>query len=118
MCAVDWDEPRFYSTVERKARKLHSCDECRRTINPGENYQYAVGLWETKLSQFKTCRFCKVAQDWLLKECGIFLHGGLDEEIEEHANEYKKIFLYKWLIGIRSRWIHMNSVWREQCSNG
>lgn len=120
MCNTDYDYPRFYHMTYRKAKKLHSCCECGRTIKKGEKYQYVCGGWDdAKVSTFKTCKYCVVAQNWLHKECGGFMHGGLQEEIEEHAWECRKIFLYKWLIGIRTKWIHMNSLWRDdnECKN-
>lgn len=33
------------------------------------------------------------------------MHGGLIDEIEEHAFEYRKIFLYRWLILMRKKWV-------------
>jgi hypothetical protein len=45
-----------------------------------------------------------VPQEWLREECNGFMHGGLEEEIHEHAEQYRKMFLYRWLIGIRRQW--------------
>ncbi len=104
MCAVDYDVADVYYQKDRKSRKEHTCTECHRTIKKGEMYRYTFGVWERQVSTFRTCSNCLLPQEWLQKECGGFLHGGLEEEIEEHAVEYKKMFLYRWLIGIRRKW--------------
>ena len=104
MCNTDYDYPSVYSVKEHKARKIHKCDECYSKINIDEKYRSHFGVWNGKASTFKACHFCMIAQDWLKIECGTYMLGGLREEIEEHAFEYRKIFLYRWLIGIREQW--------------
>lgn len=104
MCAVDYDVADVYHEENRKSRKEHICSECQRIIKKGENYRYTFGVWEKQVSTFRTCSNCLVPQDWLREECGGFLLGALAEEIEEHAIEYRKMFLYRWLIGIRRKW--------------
>lgn len=104
MCNIDYDNPSFYYQKDRKARKEHICCECNRIIKKKEKYRYVFGVWEGRSSVFKTCSNCLKPQEWLNQECGGFLHASLEDEIFEHAYEYKKIFLYKWLIGIRQKW--------------
>lgn len=106
MCSTDYDQPKVYNQKYQKAKKAHQCTECRRIIDIGETYQYTfyVGYGDKSPSIFKTCSNCVIAQQWLLRECSGYLHGGLLEEIEEHAYEYRKMFLYRWLINIRSKW--------------
>lgn len=104
MCNIDYDEPDLYRKINVKARKDHICSECRRDIKKGENYSNVFGIWNGVNSTFKTCCYCLIAQEWLRIECNGFLHGALSEEIEEHATEYQKMFLYRWLIGIRKQW--------------
>jgi hypothetical protein len=105
MCAIeDYDDPSIYCEEVRKAKKEHICSECRRAILKKENYRNVFGVWENKPTTFKTCSHCMIPQDWLRKECNGFLHGNLEDEILEHAEEYKKIFLYRWVVGIRRQW--------------
>ena len=106
MCSTDYDFPRLYKQNYRRARKGHSCDECRRTIDSGESYLYSFAVyWDNKHPyMYKTCINCCVPQKWLLLECGGFLHGGLYEEILEHAQEYRKMFLYRWAVNIKRKW--------------
>ena len=60
-CEIEIDSdvgPTFYSEEMRTARKQHKCTECRRTIEPGEEYESVSGLWEGGWSKYKTCRDC------------------------------------------------------------
>lgn len=45
----------FASTKQVKARKAHKCEECWRTIEPGETYHRTAGSWE---GDFFTCVAC------------------------------------------------------------
>ncbi len=104
MCTTDYDPPSIYNVREHRAKKEHQCSECGSIIKIGEPYRTHFGVWDGRASTFKSCNYCMIPQDWLLKECGTYMLGGLHEELEEHAFEYRKIFLYKWLIGYRERW--------------
>jgi hypothetical protein len=90
MCMFDGADcsTQFYSANTRKARKPHKCEECRRTIEPGELYQHVSAKWEGDLDTVKTCSHCVVAQKWLQKECGGFLHHAVLDDLEEHVREY------------------------------
>lgn len=41
-----------------KARKLHSCDECHRLINKGEEYRREILKWGSKFFHHKYCEDC------------------------------------------------------------
>lgn len=109
MCSTDYDVASVYNEKMARATKDHVCTECGRTIKKGESYKNVWGVWVFGHDTYKTCQHCRVAQEWLSDECGGFLHGGLDEEILEHAFEYRKTFLYRWIIGIRRGWKKFNS---------
>ncbi len=105
MCSNDYyDVASVYCQTLRKARKEHTCSECNRIIRKQEEYCNVFGVWDNRVSIFKTCSHCLKPQEWLRKECGGFAHGNLQNEILEHAEEYRKMFLYRWLIGIRRKW--------------
>lgn len=104
MCSTDYDPADIYNETDPKARKSHICSECGRTINKGEKYRNHFGIWEGRAETFKTCSHCLVAQNWLREECGGFLHGGLEDEIYEHADDYRKMFIYRWKVGIQRKW--------------
>jgi len=103
MCNTDYDYARVYRQDFIRARKKHYCSECGGAINPGFTYQYTFGAWDKKPSIFKTCIDCCVPQKWLSVECGGYLHGGLREEVLEHAQEYRKMFLYRWVVEMDKR---------------
>lgn len=42
----------------RTARKPHRCDDCLRTISPGEQYRSAAGVSPDGLWTSKTCTHC------------------------------------------------------------
>ena len=105
MCSIEFGEwPKFYNAYWVKARKAHKCCECYRIIKPKEKYYYAVGKWYSTINTFKTCKYCMQGGKWLIKECGGWSHGGLLEEIIEHAQEYGYPALYKIASGIFHKW--------------
>lgn len=40
------------------ARKAHVCCECRGTIQPGERYRKAEGVWDGRGATYKQCHDC------------------------------------------------------------
>jgi hypothetical protein len=62
MCSVepDWDyeSPEFLNERIVRARKAHKCEECRKTINPGEEYEYTTGKYDGAFFVVKTCSVC------------------------------------------------------------
>jgi|FLOH01.1.fsa_nt_gi hypothetical protein len=50
--------PSAFTTKQRKALKAHICCECGNFINPGENYQYSSGIWDSEPRSFKQCGNC------------------------------------------------------------
>lgn len=95
----------------RRARKSHSCYECGRTIEPGETYNNkGVVLHQdgrTERKTYKTCAHCCVCCEWLRKQCGGYLFGGVWDDILEHVNEgygRKLRGLNNLLWGLRAHW--------------
>lgn len=87
-----------------RAAKEHRCTECRRVIAKGETYYCASGLYDGQWDTHHTCAHCYVACEWLTENCGGFLHGGVQEDIEEHVTEYRRPDLYRLAIGMRRKW--------------
>lgn len=88
MCSIDGDAPDVYRTANYVARIQHRCSECSRVIYPGERYSSAFMIYEGTPETFRTCTHCQVGQAWLAENCGGFMHHGLIEEMEEHAETY------------------------------
>lgn len=59
MCLLIDDLSEYLETVWRTARIEHRCDECRRTIDPGETYQRHVQIFEGDFSAHKMCAHCR-----------------------------------------------------------
>ena len=58
----DYEPCAFINEKSHVARKPHRCSECRRTIAPGERYQYISGKWGGSLDVFKVCSDCEQAR--------------------------------------------------------
>ena len=106
MCMIDDGEHyEVYSRREvKKSRKEHQCEECRRAIMIGEPYRAYYGLLDGKWHTHPTCQHCLVACEWLTENCHGFLHGGVLEDIEQHAQEYRRFGLYRIKMGMRRKW--------------
>lgn len=64
MCLyVDDFDTELIDSGQRKARKEHRCDECGRTIEPGETYRYWTTLFEGDISTDKMCAHCQGTLD-------------------------------------------------------
>lgn len=90
-CVCDYDPPTLYSATQVKAaRKDHKCDECSRTIKPGESYDLVWGIWDGRSDTFKTCSHCIALRDWVKAHipCFCWAHGHIREDAIEAAQGY------------------------------
>ena len=97
----------IFEAQQRTARKPHVCQECWRTIAKKERYFFTAGVGEDGFFASKTCRHCKIAQEWLTKECGGFLFRGVEDDILEHIAEagyHTPLSLAKIAVGMRRKW--------------
>lgn len=84
MCQCDFDPPSFYSVTVQKARRPHTCCECRRAILAGETYRRHFGIWDGDAGAFKVCLVCGLlaaSYEWLTDCCTPF--GELFSELHE-----------------------------------
>lgn len=80
---LDDDENRLYHDKMQRARKAHTCCECRRTIKPGETYQRAEGLdGNGHWFRFATCLGCTRLRDDLRCGRGWFFET-LDQAVQD-----------------------------------
>lgn len=56
-------QPVASAIVIRRARVRHVCEECRRTIFPGDPYEYFSGVWEGGPASYKTCARCALLRE-------------------------------------------------------
>jgi len=112
MCMYDGceNEAKFYRHSVHVARKDHKCVECGRVILRGEQYHYDFQVYDTwPSSSYHTCLHCRVAQQWLIRECGGYLIEGTWEDIREHIQEYPALRfpLGRLVVGARHKWAGM-----------
>ncbi len=111
MCAIDGGESYSnYRTKFVRARKPHKCDECNRAIPKGEVYRYAEGVMEGGWNSHYICSHCEVPANWLLTNCHGYVHCGIQEDIEQHTEEYPALAfgLYRFVVGMRRGWQRFN----------
>jgi hypothetical protein len=54
----DLESPSCYREIVRKARKPHTCGDCKGQIPVGERYTYISGIWDGDPSSFHRCQDC------------------------------------------------------------
>lgn len=83
-CDCGDNGPDFYNNALHKARKAHTCCECKREIPIGSEYEKAVGKWEGEFYTFKTCGLCLMIRE-TLEELGYCMaHGRLVEDYQDY----------------------------------
>lgn len=79
---VEYDEVTVLLTRRRlKARKKHTCIECKCTIQPGDIYERDVTLSEKEFETFKICLRCAQIRRSLFS-CG-WCYGSMWDDIHE-----------------------------------
>jgi methionyl-tRNA synthetase len=90
-CYCDLGEtPRVYHAARPKARAAHQCDECGRTIHPGERYERVRAIWEDTPYLIKTCVYCLAMRDLLEAhaKCFCWMHHSLRDDIRDWLDEH------------------------------
>lgn len=77
----DFDPPTFYEFKTVTGRKQHQCCECLRTIETGEQHEYAKGLWGGDFDTFRTCGTCCAIRDEIELTC--YCHGQMMDYLDE-----------------------------------
>jgi hypothetical protein len=88
--------PDCYIRDDRKARKPHTCCECKGRIRPGETYHYHHGVWAGDPLAYKVCLDC----DALREQCDLGLSfddctpfGYLSETVGNSAPQHPEALL-------------------------
>lgn len=112
MCSIDDCDERYepYSRTRHKAARRYTCEECGTPIHHGDRYERAAGCYDGHWNTHRICIACAEGPcDWLARECGGFLHGGVQEDLEEHWDEYRhapideRMVLGRLIISMRRR---------------
>jgi hypothetical protein len=96
------DRSEFWREKSHRARKTHICEECGRVISIGEVYWYGFGKQDGYIYDSKTCEHCRVASDWLLRNCNGFIYGAIIEDLKEHAEG--SLPMLRIVVGARRSW--------------
>lgn len=106
----------FASTTTRKARKRHVCEECFRSIDPGETYHRTAGSWEGDFFTNIACAHCHVFRKWIDKADDYYSEGYYGGAGEWAANGYvsrydlpgstwaERLALYRMASHFRDHW--------------
>jgi hypothetical protein len=107
MCAIDFaEQAEFHNTEFRTARKPYPCEECARTILPGERHEYLTQKFDGRWSAWRTCQHCAAAGVWMTVVCGGYLIGDLRGELREHWHEgYTSVPFARLVVGVEKRWL-------------
>lgn len=85
-CYCDYEPATIYQARSVKAaRKQHKCEECGRTIEIGQPYEYVFGIWDGCEGEFKTCRFCCDLRQWVQNNipCFCWAHGNMIQDAKD-----------------------------------
>lgn len=88
-CATIYCDPDDICTVLSRetlvARKEHKCDECRRKINPREQYLREVTLFDGKVETWKTCADCQSIRDNFFRDG--FFYGETKSMLHDYVRD-------------------------------
>jgi hypothetical protein len=88
MCMVgDADTWDFFAAETPRARKPHRCEECDRTIQPGERYERSFGVIDGAAMTQRVCAHCVEARRWLDRVCGGWLYSAVLMDLGDHIGE-------------------------------
>lgn len=95
MCMADYadnDGAVSMGSAMARIRKPRRCDECHRDIHPGEYVRVGTWIYEGRWEHMRMCSHCQVVAEWLQKECGGFVWGGVYEDLAEHVEEFQGVY--------------------------
>jgi hypothetical protein len=108
---IDDAEPAtvYHTRIVMHAQRPHQCDECQRQIKASERYRSTTMLCDGFWSTFKTCAHCMQCEAWLQAQCGGYLHGGVQLDLEGHLDELEfgpgeRVALLRLVAGMRRQW--------------
>lgn len=107
MCrAEDAELPSVLNETSPRAKKLHRCSECYRTITIGETYLRVFGVWDERPATYKICQHCESVRAWLMVVCGGYIFGQVLEELVEHweYEDFRSIPFGRLIVNMKLCW--------------
>jgi len=92
-CYCEGDPCDVWKETRRKARKQHTCCECRDTIEPGDEYVHISSCFDGSWSNNKLCEFCDHDWAYLRKQGHCQVIGELEASWKEAWEETPKLEL-------------------------
>jgi hypothetical protein len=90
-CYCDFDGvSTVYRASEPVARKPHRCDECGRTIQPGERYESVFHITDGDAGTHHTCPHCLDIRKWVVAHvpCSCWSHGNMLDDLRNDVDAY------------------------------
>lgn len=120
MCMMS-DDGESYVIYRKKpdvlAAKDHRCTECSRTINAGERYLWATGLYDGRWDVHHICGHCVQVTRWLEAVCEGWLHSVVLEDLAEHVTGHEDELRTRWntrlLRWANAKWVDRNGELRS-----
>ncbi len=115
VCYCDYEMLSVSREETRKARKSHTCCECRRTIQPGEPYEHVWGVWEGKPDTYKTCQHCVGLREYVRAHvpCFCWAYENMREDALETLSYYAHEVPGLWFGGAR-RYVQAEQLRKQQ----
>lgn len=87
----DLESPSVFEERDvQSARKAHQCDDCLRTILPGESYRHIWGVWPTVdgPATYRTCARCMALEEFMKAHVPCFcrLLGELRQSVNDELD--------------------------------
>lgn len=84
-CYCDYEPWQVYRSKTVKARKQYRCYECNAAIDPGEEHEYAFGVYDGYACQPRTCKACLAIRHFVKTNipCWCWGHGNLIDDAKE-----------------------------------
>ena len=87
-------EPDLCRTAQPRARKQHTCCECKRRIEKGQHYELVEGLWNGDCwSRYKTCLECVEMRSYAVRHWSEGIPFG---ELHDHLADEVVSVLQGW----------------------
>ena len=87
-CDIDGDYPTVHNEKWVRARKAHKCGECRRPIQPGDEYRYTFMVFDGDARSYHTCEACAGIADALVGLGFCWDDGDLRSAYIQYLREY------------------------------
>jgi hypothetical protein len=88
-CYCDYEPAQFYRGKVAKAKIPHKCDECCRTIAPGESYERVFYKWDGITGTSRTCSHCLDIRQFVKNSvpCFCWYHGSMRDDAMEAVRD-------------------------------